>query len=48
MAARGPGAPLAGLRGGGVHSGMTGDEILSVHAYHDEIEEWVIPRSNSF
>jgi hypothetical protein len=44
----GPGAPLAGLRRGGVHNGLIGDEILSVGSYHDEMEEWVIPRSNSF
>jgi hypothetical protein len=49
MAVGGVGVPLARLRGGGVvHSGLTGDEILSVHAYHDETEEWVVPRSNSF
>jgi hypothetical protein len=49
MATWGPGAPLAGLQGGGgVRSGLIGGKILLVRAYRDEMKEWVIPRSNSF
>jgi hypothetical protein len=31
-----------------VRNGLTGGEIMSVCAYHDEIEEMVVPKSNSF
>jgi hypothetical protein len=31
-----------------IHSEPTGGEILLVRAYCDEMEEWVVPRSNSF
>jgi hypothetical protein len=45
----GPGCtPSWVTKGGGVHNGLIGDEILSVGSYRDETEEWVIPRSNSF
>jgi hypothetical protein len=27
---------------------LAGGEIMSVHAYHDEMEEMVVPRSNFF
>jgi hypothetical protein len=31
-----------------IHIGPTGGEILLVHTYRDEMEEWVGPESNSF
>jgi hypothetical protein len=46
MAAGGPGVPLVGLQGG--CNWLSSDEILSVRAYRDEMEELVVPRSNSF